>query len=54
MSAIWLYPVIIVAGLLQAAGAAMSAQLRTSLGNPWLAATVSFGSSCASSSCSSR
>lgn len=43
MSAIYLYPVIIVAGILQAAGAAMSAQLKTSLANPWLASTVSFG-----------
>ena len=37
-----LYPIIILAGILQAAGAAMSAQLKTSLANPWLAATVSF------------
>ena len=42
MSAAWLYPLILVAGILQAAGAAMSAQLKNSLTNPWLAATVSF------------
>jgi transporter family-2 protein len=37
-----LYPFIIVAGMMQALGAVMSAQLRVSLNNPWLAATVAF------------
>ena len=35
MSSTWLYPFIIVAGLLQAAGAAMTGQLKTSLTNPF-------------------
>lgn len=43
MNAGLLYPIIVAAGILQAAGAVMSAQLKTSLANPWLAATVSFG-----------
>ena len=38
-----LYPFIIVAGAMQALGAVMSAQLRVSLTNPWLAAAVAFG-----------
>jgi transporter family-2 protein len=42
VSTIWFYPFIIVAGVLQAFGAVMSAQLRVSLTNPWLAATVAF------------
>jgi transporter family-2 protein len=37
-----LYPFILVAGVLQAAGVAMNGQLNKSLVNPWLAATVSF------------
>ena len=37
-----LYPFIIVAGILQALGNSMNAQLRGRLVNPWLAATVSF------------
>ena len=37
-----LYPFILVAGALQAAGNSMNAKLRTSLVNPWLAASVSF------------
>ncbi len=37
-----LYPFILVAGVLQAAGVAMNGQLDKSLVNPWLAATVSF------------
>jgi bacterial/archaeal transporter family-2 protein len=37
-----IYPFIIVAGALQAAGAVMNAQLRLSLANPWLASFVSF------------
>jgi Putative inner membrane exporter, YdcZ len=42
MSPIWFTPFIIVAGALQAFGAVMSAQLRVSLTNPWLALTVLF------------
>ena len=42
MSPIWFTPFIIVAGALQALGAVMSAQLRVSLSNPWLALTVLF------------
>jgi transporter family-2 protein len=43
ISAIWLYPIILVAGLLQALGPPMNGQLRQSLVNPWLATLVSFG-----------
>jgi bacterial/archaeal transporter family-2 protein len=42
MSEIWFTPFIIVAGALQAFGAVMSAQLRISLANPWLALAVAF------------
>ena len=42
MTSALLYPFIAVAGLLQALGNAMNAQLRSRLVNPWLAATVSF------------
>jgi bacterial/archaeal transporter family-2 protein len=42
MSSAWLYPFIIVAGVLQAAGAVMNAQLRSYLVNAWLASFVSF------------
>lgn len=42
MNAIWVTPFIIVAGALQAFGAVMSAQLRISLTNPWLALAVLF------------
>ena len=42
MSAAWLYPFILFAGVLQAAGNSMNGQLNKSMGNPWLAATVSF------------
>ena len=42
MSPIWFTPFIIAAGALQAFGAVMSAQLRASLTNPWLALTVLF------------
>jgi bacterial/archaeal transporter family-2 protein len=42
MSAIWFTPFIILAGALQALGAVMSAQLRVSLSNSWLALTVLF------------
>jgi uncharacterized membrane protein YdcZ (DUF606 family) len=37
-----LVPFIFVAGALQAFGAVMSAQLRASLANPWLASAVAF------------
>ena len=43
MSAAWLYPFILFAGVLQAAGNSMNGQLNKSMNNPWLAATVSFG-----------
>ena len=42
MNPVFLYPVILFAGVLQAAGNSMNARLRATLVNPWLAATVSF------------
>jgi transporter family-2 protein len=42
ISAIWLYPIIVAAGLLQAWGPPMNGTLRSSLTNPWLASLVSF------------
>ncbi len=42
MNAVLLYPFILFAGALQAAGNSMNARLRVGLVNPWLAATVSF------------
>ncbi|QXV66329.1 DMT family transporter [Mucilaginibacter achroorhodeus] len=39
---IWLYPLIIVAGALQAWGPPMNGALQKSLSNPWLASVVSF------------
>ncbi len=42
VSTFWLYPFIVVAGLLQALGPPMNAQLRIGLVNPWLATLVSF------------
>ena len=42
MSASWLYPFILLAGVLQAAGNSMNGQLNKSMSNPWLAATISF------------
>ncbi len=42
MSSAWFYPFIIIAGVLQAAGAVMNAQLRNYLINSWLASFVSF------------
>ena len=42
MNAAWIYPFIILGGALQTCGAAMNAQLFHSLGNKWLANTVSF------------
>ena len=38
----WLYPIILVAGALQAWGPPMNGALRQSLTNPWLASIVSF------------
>ena len=42
MNPVLLYPFILVAGGLQAAGNSMNARLRVGLVNPWLAAVVSF------------
>lgn len=42
ISAAWLYPVILVAGALQAWGPPMNHTLRVALENPWLASLVSF------------
>lgn len=42
MNSSLIYPFIIIAGALQAAGAVMNAQLRVYLVNPWLASFVSF------------
>jgi transporter family-2 protein len=43
MKAGWIFPFIILGGILQTCGAAMNAQLNTAMGNKWLASTVSFG-----------
>jgi transporter family-2 protein len=42
MNAAWLYPLIVLAGALQALGNTMNAQLRNAMVNPWLASAVSF------------
>ncbi len=42
ISAAWLYPIIFIAGALQAWGPPMNGALRNSLTNPWLASIVSF------------
>ncbi len=42
MKAGWIYPFIILGGVLQTCGAAMNGQLNKALVNPWLASTVSF------------
>lgn len=43
MGLIWLYPIIVIAGTLQALGPPINGQLRQSLVNPWFATLVSFG-----------
>ena len=42
ISAIWLYPIILICGVLQAWGPPMNGALRKALTNPWLASTISF------------
>jgi bacterial/archaeal transporter family-2 protein len=42
MKAAWIYPFIIVGGMLQAVGAPMNGQLFVSLHNKWLASAISF------------
>ncbi len=42
ISAAWLYPLILIAGALQAWGPPMNSALRDALGNPWLASLASF------------
>ena len=42
MKATWIYPFIILGGVLQTFGAAMNAELYASLVNRWLASTLSF------------
>jgi transporter family-2 protein len=42
ISAAWLYPIILIAGALQAWGPPMNNALRRSMENPWLASLISF------------
>lgn len=42
LSSAWLYPIILVAGALQAWGPPMNGALRVAFVNPWLASVVSF------------
>ena len=43
MNAGWIYPFIIVGGVLQAFGSPMNGQLKQSVQNPWFASAISFG-----------
>jgi bacterial/archaeal transporter family-2 protein len=42
IGAVWLYPIILIAGALQAWGPPMNGALRNALTNPWLASLVAF------------
>ena len=42
LNAVWLYPIILVAGALQAWGPPMNNALRKSMENPWLSSVISF------------
>src|SRR5580704_14441846 len=42
ISSAWIYPIIIVGGLLQAWGPPMNCALRNAVTNPWLASLISF------------
>jgi transporter family-2 protein len=42
LNAVWLYPIILAAGALQAWGPPMNNALRNSMENPWLSSIVSF------------
>jgi bacterial/archaeal transporter family-2 protein len=42
ISAVWLYPIILICGALQAWGPPMNGALRGALTNPWLASVISF------------
>jgi hypothetical protein len=42
ISAAWLYPIILIAGALQAWGPPMNNALKKALANPWLSSLVSF------------
>ncbi|MBE7211482.1 MAG: DMT family transporter [Gluconacetobacter diazotrophicus] len=43
MGMVWVFPLFVVAGVLQAAGASMNGAFKQSLNNPWLASTITFG-----------
>jgi bacterial/archaeal transporter family-2 protein len=42
VSQAWIYPFIIIGGILQAAGAPINGELKGALVNPWLASAISF------------
>ena len=42
MDLTWIYPFIVIGGVLQAPGAPMNAQLKSSLQNTWLASAIAF------------
>jgi bacterial/archaeal transporter family-2 protein len=42
VSQAWIYPFIIIGGILQAAGAPINGELKAALVNPWLASAISF------------